>query len=223
MASRAPIVFISYTREDLDSARRLNNDLKSLGFTTWFDKDGILPGEKWEIAIKKAIENSRYFLAILSSNSIGKKGYVQKELAKALDLLDEFPHSEIFVIPIRLDDCTPSHEKLKQIHWADMFPDWQDGLAKILSTLRQQEKGVIDQPNVSDGELRDKTLDIPDKITSSVIVCKDNNESSESNKHQDTKDLYFADIMHLLPTTDLTLVSLSFYFKLTGQDIKWAM
>jgi hypothetical protein len=38
------------------------------------------------------------FLALLSQNSVTKRGYVQKELSEALDILDEFPSSEIFII-----------------------------------------------------------------------------------------------------------------------------
>jgi hypothetical protein len=68
MIDGTPKVFISYANQDAEAAKRLNDDLKSRGVNTWLDKECIIPGEKWEIAIKKAIEDSQFFLAVLSSN-----------------------------------------------------------------------------------------------------------------------------------------------------------
>ncbi len=45
------------------------------------DRKDILIGQNWQLAIQK----SSYFLALLSSNSVSKAGYVQKELRMALD------------------------------------------------------------------------------------------------------------------------------------------
>jgi hypothetical protein len=42
---------------------------------------------------------------LLSSNSGEKIGYVQKELKEALEVLDEFPQSKRWLIPVRIDDC----------------------------------------------------------------------------------------------------------------------
>jgi hypothetical protein len=46
-------------------------------------------------------------VAILSKNSVGKRGSVQKELKQALDVLDEFPENEVFLIPARISECDP--------------------------------------------------------------------------------------------------------------------
>lgn len=115
-------VFISYAREDMALARTLFNDLKNAGLAPWLDLECLLPGVKWRVAISQAIRNSRYFLALLSSNAVSREGYVQKEIREALELLDNFPEDEIFVIPARLDDCKPSHEKLQELCWVDLFP-----------------------------------------------------------------------------------------------------
>jgi hypothetical protein len=52
---------------------------------------------------------------------------VQKELKYAIEVLDEFPESQIFVIPCRLDDCEIPYDKLKDIEYVDLFPNWEDG------------------------------------------------------------------------------------------------
>lgn len=128
-------VFICYAREDESSARRLFHDLRRIGLDPWLDKESLLPGQKWQPAIQQAIKESRYFLALLSSTSVSKRGFVQKEIRVALETLDEFSESNIFVIPIRLDNCKPEYQRLSELHWVDMFPDWEVGLGRILSTI----------------------------------------------------------------------------------------
>lgn len=142
MTEESNIVFISYAREDFDVAKRLYSDLKSAGLSVWFDKESLLPGSKWKVAIIQAIRKSRYFLALLSDNSVNKTGYVQKELREALDLVDEFPESKIFIIPVRLDACKPTHNKLTEIHYANMFPCWKRGLEEILKAMEIQPKTI---------------------------------------------------------------------------------
>jgi len=131
-------IFISYAREDSDQAIQLSNDLKQNDFEIWFDKEKLLPGEKWEVSIKKAIKNCNIFIALLSNHSVKKSGYVQKELNTALQLLDEIPESQIFLIPARLDDCLPSHEKLRDLNWIDLFDSYEEGLNKIAYAIKKQ-------------------------------------------------------------------------------------
>ncbi|MEZ4526802.1 MAG: toll/interleukin-1 receptor domain-containing protein [Desulfobacterales bacterium] len=118
-------VFISYAREDIATARRLYEDLKMAGIVPWMDKIDLLPGQNWKFHITKAIRESSYFIALLSSKSLSKRGFVQKELKLALDILGEFSDEDVFLIPARLDDCQPEDEKLKYLNWADLFPSYE--------------------------------------------------------------------------------------------------
>ncbi|MCP4345429.1 MAG: toll/interleukin-1 receptor domain-containing protein [Desulfobacterales bacterium] len=131
------MVFISYAKKDWKLAKKLYDDLKDKGLTLWLDSENLLGGQDWKIEAVKAIKNSSYFLALLSSNS--KEGFVQKELKIALELLDERSQSQIFIIPVRLDSCTPDNEKLKGLYWIDLFPSYENGLKKILSVLLSEK------------------------------------------------------------------------------------
>jgi tetratricopeptide (TPR) repeat protein len=127
-------VFISYAREDFDAAKELYKDLKNAGLTPWLDKESLLPGEEWDFEIRKAIKKSTFFLVVLSSNSVDKRGYVQKEFKFGLEVLDEVPESQIFVIPVRLNECNVPYEKLRKYHYVDLFPDWEEGVRRILQS-----------------------------------------------------------------------------------------
>lgn len=131
-------VFISYAREDQEIARKLYNDLKSAGVNPWLDVEDILPGQNWKVVTKRALKESTYVLVLLSSNSISKRGFIQKELKMALDLLDEFPLDDIFIIPIRLDSCKPLDERLQDIQWVELSP-YETGFNQILRAMQLAE------------------------------------------------------------------------------------
>ena len=137
MIKQKPKIFLSYAREDIGMAKQLYNDLKRYGLNVWLDTESLLPGDRWKDKIQDAIENSNYFIALLSTKSVNKKGFVQKELKTALEVLDLFPSSERFILPVRLDDCEVGERKLKEHQWVDLFPDnvYQNGLKKILQVI----------------------------------------------------------------------------------------
>ena len=132
-------IFISYARQDSDATIRLYNDLLSkTDLKPWLDTEDLLPGQNWDLEIRKAIKNSRYFIALFSSTSVSKRGYVNKELRKAIDALDEFPEGEIFAIPVRLNNCEVPYEKFRGIERVDLFPDWNEGVQRLLRTFEIQ-------------------------------------------------------------------------------------
>ena len=128
-------VFICYGREDGAAANRVYQDLTTAGHRTWLDSQSLIPGQKWQPAIMNAIRNSRYFVALLSSRSVNRKGFVNKEIREALDVLAEFPEDHHFLIPVRLDECTPSDPRLRELQRVDMFPSWEEGIRQIKKAL----------------------------------------------------------------------------------------
>jgi hypothetical protein len=143
-------VFICYAREDSDIAQRLYADLERAGVTPWMDTEDLKPDQEWHIMINSVIKESSYVIALLSSHSLSKRGYVQQELKKALDVLDELPISDIFVIPARLDDCQPMDERLQNLYWVDLFPTYEAGLQQILRVVlpeRRQSKAEVTPPS----------------------------------------------------------------------------
>lgn len=130
-------VFLSYARLDLRKARKLYADLNvSPKVHVWFDQNDLLPGLKWRPAIRKAIRESRYFVALLSDKSTSTKGYRHSELREAIEVMREFPEDKIFLIPTRLDSCEPPVEELKELTYADLFPSWPNGVDRLKKALR---------------------------------------------------------------------------------------
>ena len=140
MDKSSKIVFISYAREDGESAERLYKDLQNRGLEPWLDKEAILPGYNWKYSIHQAIKKSRFFIPLISSTTVEKIGYIQDELKYAIEASKQFPEKEVFMIPARLDNCEMPYEILKEIQSVDLFPDWDKGINQIFKTFK--EKGI---------------------------------------------------------------------------------
>ena len=76
-------IFISYAKEDSLEAKTIYEILKQNKFIAWIDSDHGVPGQDWDLEIQRAIEECNFFLACMSTNSVSKEGYVQKELKRA--------------------------------------------------------------------------------------------------------------------------------------------
>jgi len=125
-------IFISYSKEDKGEAHQLYDTLKKLGLNPWLDEKDLLPGQDWELEIRESISASDYFLACLSSKSVGKRGYVNKEIKFGLDVLEQIPERQIYLIPVRLDECNIPI-RLQSRQWVNLYEP--DGLNKLLSSL----------------------------------------------------------------------------------------
>jgi hypothetical protein len=129
-------VFISYAREDSNHANRLYEDFLCVpGVTPWLDSRNLLPGARWKQEVMRALKGSDLFVVLLSSRSVSKAGFVQKEIGEALDKLSKFPPDQIYLIPARLEECEPKHPELSELQWVDLFPDWDAGVRQIRQVI----------------------------------------------------------------------------------------
>ncbi len=137
-AAARPQVFVAYVLEDAGLARRLCTQLEHFGLDPWMDQRKLRPGENWLRAIDGAIENSRFFMACLSSRSVDKRSRFQAELRYALDCAALMPPNDIFFIPVRFDECRVPLSIARMIQYVDLFPDWERGFQRVLDVLREQ-------------------------------------------------------------------------------------
>jgi hypothetical protein len=133
-----PQVFIAYGKEDVQLACRLYEYLNLRGFSPWMDIRKLLAGQNWPRAIETAIETSDFFVACFSSNSVRKKGGFQSELRYALDCARQLPLEEIYLVPVRLDDCTVPRPIQRETQYLDLFPDWDAGAERLVVMLRRE-------------------------------------------------------------------------------------
>lgn len=130
-------IFICYAREDRARVEALYDRLKADGVNPWMDKKNLTPGDDWKPKIKQAIRNSHFFLAVLTNNSINKKGELNSEIARALEEQEKLPEGEKYIIPVRLENCTIP-ERLNMWDCADLFEDKE--YKRLLRALTEVDK-----------------------------------------------------------------------------------
>jgi hypothetical protein len=126
-------IFLSYAREDLNLVKPIYYQLKDAGYQVWLDVEALLPGQEWLLEIDQAIMDSKIFLVFLSSQSVNKRGYFQKEIKLALDRAQAMRPGDVFIIPVRLDPgVTP--EALNRYQWVDYFAE--GGPERLMIAIR---------------------------------------------------------------------------------------
>lgn len=139
MANNKPLkVFISYSSGDREQVQKIYEHLLALGAYPWYDQEDLLPGQDWNMEIRKGLDEADMILLCLSKKSVNKEGYVQKELRLAVDRGLEMPDGHIFLIPARLEECDLPFS-LKSYQWVDLFtPNGMDRLIKSLNIRAKQ-------------------------------------------------------------------------------------
>lgn len=94
-------VFLCHSKDDKPKVYELYRRLVSDGFDVWLDEEKLMPGQDWDLEIRKTVRNTDVVIVCLSNSSVTKSGYVQKEIRFALDVADEKPEGTIFIVPVR--------------------------------------------------------------------------------------------------------------------------
>ena len=126
-------VFLCHSSGDKKIVKILYKQLQSTNADPWLDSEKLLPGQDWENEITKAVKRADIVIVCLSKKSINKSGYMQKELKYALNVADEKPEGSIFIIPLKLEECTVL-ERLSKWQWLNLYED--NAYPKLLDTLR---------------------------------------------------------------------------------------
>lgn len=145
MSSR---VFISYGKEDRRAAEAIYAHVKNRGLLPWLDQHDLPPGVLWGDLIPEQIRRSDYFLILLSSRSSQRRGYLQREIRIALDVVEDLPQGTVYIVPIRLDDCEiPT--RLRQFQWINAFPSVEDGLRGLERLFALEPVAPLDASQVA--------------------------------------------------------------------------
>ena len=131
-------VFLCHAHSDKDAVKALYTRLTNDGVDAWLDKENLLPGQDWELEIRKAVREADVVVVCLSKQ-FNQAGFRQKEVRLALDTAMEKPEGEIFIIPARLDECD-TLESLRKWHWVDLFEN--DGYERLMQALRARANRI---------------------------------------------------------------------------------
>ena len=131
---RPATIFLNYARDDKNEVLSLYHKLTDEGFIPWMDIKNLLPGQVRKFAKLKAIRESDFVLVCLSKNSVSERGFLQHEIQEALEVRNEKLEEDIYLIPVRLENCeVPA--SLQHLHCADIFE--ADEWDKLVEAIRK--------------------------------------------------------------------------------------
>jgi len=164
-APTLPRIFLSYAREDEARAEKLYQQLSEAGFSPWMDTQDILPGERWEPTIERALQDSDFFLACLSEVAVRKRSYIRQEIRDAVKRREQMLEHDIYLIPVRLEECEVP-EELRAHQWLDLFkPNGWERLVRALHV------GL---------ERRGKTLPVPVQQAQNTAPAPDGSQTHKT-------------------------------------------
>ncbi len=144
-------VFLSHAHSDAKAVRALYDRLSADEVDAWLDKEKLLPGQDWELEIRKGVREADVVVVCLSKH-FNQAGYRQKEVRIALNEADLQPEGTIFIIPARLEECE-TLESLRKWHWVDLFET--DGYEILLRALRVRAESIGADLRVGKGGISD--------------------------------------------------------------------
>jgi class 3 adenylate cyclase len=173
--TNSPHVFISYLREDQRLVSELCRELARRSVTVWLDREKIHPGERWQVAIRRAIEDGAFFIACFSA-AYGARGrsYMNVELTMAVEQLRSKPVDRAWFIPVLFeggnvpDRPIGGGETLRDMQWVDLAEDWEGGIRRILGVILPA--GMPRPESLSEARLREiRVLLVGDVVAYTAI------------------------------------------------------
>src|SRR5262249_50803695 len=123
-------LFISYSRQDEEFARRLATDLHEFGAEVWIDLDDIPVGMKWSTAIQQGLKDAEIMIVIISPSSMASRN-VEDEWQYFRD--HEKPLLPVLFLPAEV------HFQLSRIEYIDFHNQhYETALRQLHSELRHK-------------------------------------------------------------------------------------
>ena len=144
-ADRSPgHVFLSHAGADTQAAHQFAEILRHSGLSVWFDKDSLLPGDRWMERLEEAIRASSAMLVYVGSR--GVQSWVDREVRFGLERNTQDPQG-FHLIPVLGEGSDPGRLPpfLGQQQCADLRDPNRapEEIRRILDVLKQASRAAI--------------------------------------------------------------------------------
>ena len=139
-------VFISYSRADTASTRRLAQVLDAAGIDVWFDQNELEAGDAWELKILRGIKRCALFIAVVSQDTQReerRRSFFWREWNAANEQAAGMAPDEPFILPVAIDGIEPYRAhvpgRFDEKNWS-LLPGGEPS-AGFVDKVRQLQRG----------------------------------------------------------------------------------
>jgi hypothetical protein len=112
-------VFLSCCHDNAQEVAQLYQDLTKAGLTVWWDQQ-IRPGADWKLEIRTAMKNSSAVVLCLSAEALQRVTTgIYSEALDAIDAYRLYRPGEVFLIPVRLNECESPPIAIDSLRYLD--------------------------------------------------------------------------------------------------------
>ncbi|MNZ37965.1 hypothetical protein D3C78_554260 [compost metagenome] len=143
-------VFISYSKEDRSFALDYFAKISTEGASPWMDDQKLLPGQRWEFEIDRALKDANLIVLLLSPRSVNKRGFVQREAQDAIEQLRYKKEDDIYILPLVIEPCeVPSFISGKLQYIEMTSPDAWGRVQQALALAAEQQQIELQRGSVA--------------------------------------------------------------------------
>ncbi|MBI4622985.1 MAG: TIR domain-containing protein [Verrucomicrobia bacterium] len=145
--STSKAVFLSYAREDTESARRIADALRAFGTEVWFDQNELRGGDVWDAKIREQIHESGLFVPIISRQTQARaEGYFRREWRLAVERTHDMSDHVAFIAPVAIDEISQADadvpDEFLRYQWTPLphgvpTPQFVEQVRRLLETPRR--------------------------------------------------------------------------------------
>jgi TolB-like protein len=115
-------IFLSYARDDAESAKRIADALRAFGMEVWFDQSELRGGDSWDSKIKTQIRTCALFMPIISAQTQRRtEGYFRREWKFGVERTHDMAAGVAFVFPVVIDETQETEamvpEEFMRFQW----------------------------------------------------------------------------------------------------------
>ena len=130
------LIFLSYASPDRDAVMGFHASLQAAGYNVWMDRFRLKGGQAWDVEVKRAMRKATIIVVFLSSHSVDRRGYAQREVKIALEQLKDRLVDDIYLIPVMLEPGLAVPDQLADIQAVGL--DGQDADTALKDAIDEQ-------------------------------------------------------------------------------------
>ncbi|MEA2415000.1 MAG: hypothetical protein QOI58_1657 [Thermoanaerobaculia bacterium] len=140
-------IFVSHTREQTATVRRLAAELTSRGFSIAINRLSVPPGKRVQPALERSMAEAARCIVCFSAKPGGPAEYDAADLVLANERMRAKPEDTSWLIPVTLTACElPAIDfgngLLKGLPAIELHADWDGEIEKLIAALPRPATGL---------------------------------------------------------------------------------